>query len=172
MRDVVPNGCLPDESIFNRGDVIVSDENAKCDPGRATKPVIPVFRASGAAIRRRCPFFCGPMWERLDAALHFTRREADIARLLHGGESQDEIAAALGRRKPTVHNQVTRLYEKVNVSGGTEFVGLLCQMHNDLLCQYGPPPGCPIVAAPVDRDFWGGGRRRVSLFRRLIPRAS
>ncbi|MDI1464496.1 response regulator transcription factor [Catellatospora sp. KI3] len=53
-----------------------------------------------------------------------TRREREVIRLLVGGDSNTQIAAALGLAEKTVRNQVSRVYRKLGVRNRAQATGV------------------------------------------------
>jgi len=112
--------------------------------------------ALGARSRSICPFLCDEGWRIVRSRLRLSRRETAVARLLHEGNGQKQIAVALRLRGPTVHRHLDRIYRKVGVTSEPQLVAAIGRAHAKFLSEFGFPPGCvfnngiPRQAEPQD----------------------
>lgn len=91
------------------------------------------------------PFgFCEPSWAALAARTKLSPQEVQIARLIVAGESDKEIATALGMAKWTVRTHLTRLFKKLKPFGvkrREDVAPKLTVLHNAWLDE--APSRCP-----------------------------
>jgi DNA-binding NarL/FixJ family response regulator len=61
--------------------------------------------------------------------IHLTRREVDVLSLLKHGESNYQIALALGMKEKTVEKHLTHIYSKLNISSRLEAILQVHRLH-------------------------------------------
>ncbi len=76
--------------------------------------------------------FSNEDWSRVTEALHLSRRESGIVKLVFDDKSDDDIASELAISKHTVNTHLARLYRKLNVHSRIQLVVRICVEHLSL----------------------------------------
>ncbi len=118
----------------------------------------PVLRTSAASFRARYSqaadsrvvlcyvehgVFCDAAWAATCHILGVSPRQGQVARCLVAGQTDKQIAAALGLSWGTVQTHLRRLYKKLGIESRTELTTLVCAAYRAWRNESPPPPGCP-----------------------------